>query len=1553
MHMKRQPQGTFVVAGRYEIKDPPIGQGGMGVVYKAYDTVTRRFVALKTIWGGLSEQALELFEKEWSVLARLSHPNIVDILETGEFEEAGQHKPFFVMPMLPGVTLDQLIKKASTRLTVDRTVDIIVQACRGLQAAHDHGLVHRDLKPSNIFVMDDDSVKLIDFGVVHLSDTHSMTGIKGTLHFLAPELLDHKAPSVLSDVFALGVVSYEALTRRKPFDLPTEAEVFEAIRSYIPPPVSDINSSVNEALSRTIAKAMAKQPWHRFSSAREFADVLKKALRNEPIEYFDSAKIQPRIERVKKAQAEGDFQFAREILSELEAEGHIDLQISLLRMQLDQAIKQKTIRQLMESARTRVEEEEYPLALQKVQEVLEIDSNNTDALRLKTQIERQRNEKQIDNWYRLVQQHIDNQYFSQARMGLEEILRVNPADAKAHSLLDQVDRLEKDAGKARAEKEQLYQSALKAYECGEVSTALDKLEKLLEISRNASRTSTPEKDAQYQSLYNQIRSEREALRAGYAEARRCLEDRNFTKAAALCNEFLTKNPNDPMFQALKLEVDERDRQERSAAVADIDHKVETEADLDRKINILREAAENFPNESHFKESLKLVRGRRDLLDSIVSRAKLYEQNSQFNEALGQWDILHNIYPQYPGFDAEVQRLKLKRADQLREESRSRWVRQIDQHLEAGEYDKAQQAVRDGLAEFPDDRELASLDKLAIQGAEKHQQAQQFFAEGQNAIASGNASIGIDLLRNAVELDNRDRTLRGAFLSALLEQARLRLNADWRESQSLVEEALKLDATNPVARSLSAQIQDCERQAVVDAAVLEARELQAAGDLAGALGKIREAMARHPRESRLVQLETTLLNSMDAQTRSRFTDQQLPAASPQRGRSNTNPAGSSSVSDAATASLIRSDKSATAAARAQTPSSAQFSEALTASLVRTDNDSAAPPQTPAAAATPPSAQPRVQAQTTPAAVSKTPASSIKLWTAIVLVPVLAVAAFVSYKLVKRSAPQAPPPPLSIALTANIPDAKFSVDGTPATSPVTLEPGLEHVIQAMHEGYQPAVQRVTAVAGQPVAPMQFVLTPLLPRMEILSDVKNATVAIGDQSETPLAGGSLAVDQVAAGAPVLRIFSGSNTMLVLPLKVEPGKAVELGGPLQAKGYSVAVASILGDRARMYATADLKANVSGQDAQPIPPEGLEAQIKSTASTFTLSNDQTLNLEPSNQPLLIVLLSAQEDQAKARGPAAMAHLVLSSLPPDALLHIDGETQPAGASTAQLQLRAGIHKIYLSRPHFEDSPAKVIHLTSGETTKLSADEFPLQAQGALSLKITPPTATVVYSSQDPKSTSVPHKAKAGDTVWLKPGKYTVRIDAQGYAGDQADLEIKAGPAPYELKRNLKSLTADTPPPAAPAAPPTSTSVFEDMQQWKHEGDWWIWKSSSYGWLHSNHGIFAVTIQRPKKGLLGIRGPKRIEWTIDNLSSNEKVVYSITDNTFRRTSYKGGSAVSDQAKDLSKYSGDFHFIFDVSARHIAITEAGGDKIDDYDRPDASVPLGKIGFKGEIAVSVQQK
>src|SRR5262245_55731387 len=130
------------------------------------------------------------------------------------------------MPLLPGETLDQIIRRASHRLTVDRVVEIFAQTCRGLHAAHEHGLIHRDLKPSNIFVMADDSVKIIDFGVAHAVHARSRTTgyDKGTLLYMAPEQVQHKPVSIQSDIYALGVTLYEALTRRQPFRAASRSE---------------------------------------------------------------------------------------------------------------------------------------------------------------------------------------------------------------------------------------------------------------------------------------------------------------------------------------------------------------------------------------------------------------------------------------------------------------------------------------------------------------------------------------------------------------------------------------------------------------------------------------------------------------------------------------------------------------------------------------------------------------------------------------------------------------------------------------------------------------------------------------------------------------------------------------------------------------------------------------------------------------------------------------------------------------------------------------------------------------------------------------------------------------------------------------------------------------------------------------------------------------------------------------------------------------------------------------------------------------------------------
>ena len=189
------------LAGRYEVRQI-LGQGGMGLVYRAYDTVVRREVAGQDDSRHPRDPAsLQLFYKECDVLASMSHPNIVEIFDIGEFEEDGKKKPYFVMPLLPGKTLDHFVRESSHRPTVERTVEIISQTCRGLQAAHERGLVHRDLKPSNIFVMEDDSVKIIDFGVAHMADANTTRAQKGTLLYMSPEQIQLKPLTAASDIF--------------------------------------------------------------------------------------------------------------------------------------------------------------------------------------------------------------------------------------------------------------------------------------------------------------------------------------------------------------------------------------------------------------------------------------------------------------------------------------------------------------------------------------------------------------------------------------------------------------------------------------------------------------------------------------------------------------------------------------------------------------------------------------------------------------------------------------------------------------------------------------------------------------------------------------------------------------------------------------------------------------------------------------------------------------------------------------------------------------------------------------------------------------------------------------------------------------------------------------------------------------------------------------------------------------------------------------------------------------------------------------------------------
>jgi serine/threonine protein kinase len=851
------------IAGRYEIK-AKLGEGGMGVVYRAYDPPPMdREVAVKTLHAFEDPLALELFFKEGTALKTMSHPNIVEIFDMGESEMGAGRQPFFVMPLLHGQTLDELVRKAAHRLTVDRVVEIFVQTCRGLQAAHERGLVHRDLKPSNIFVMNDDAVKIIDFGVAHTVHAKTKTTgyDKGTLLYMAPEQVQHKPVSVQSDVYALGVTLYEALTRRQPFRNATEDAVIQAILTQIPPPASDLNPAVSHNISRVVHKAMAKQPWNRFDSARDFGETLLKAHRNEPIAIFDPARIQPRIQTATKALEKGDYQFAGEIISELEAEGNIDPQISLLRAEIDQIARQKTVAQLLESARARYEEEEDPLALQKLQEVLQLDPTNVKALGLKSKIEDRRSERQIEKWIQLAQQHASNRSYGHAREALQNALTLRPKDPRASKILKEIETDEQEYMRLRREKTDLYNAAVNAWKNGEVSQALSQMKVVLDLDRRAPDVTSPDAANTYQSFFNKIRSEHEAINNGYAEARRHLADKDFAKALELCLNFLEKYPGQAVFQALKFDIEEQQRQRLSAFIAETDRKLEAEADLDARVHLVREAATEFPGEDHFKRLIRLLEDKRDLVNSIVERAKLHESGGQIAEALSDLETLRTIYGAYPGLKFEKERLQKRLEQQTRDAARTKWVRQIDAQLQHGDWARAGDLLDKAEAEFPGDAELAELRKLAAQGVDRSNRADELIAEGEQLCTQGQFEQGVDLLKVALQLDDRTG-VRMKLRDLLVGRAQEIHETDWQNAEVLVGEALELDPNHALAKSLRSQVLDKRREMEVGQFASQARRLQADGEIDAAMTEVERGLTSYPTDARLGAIKDALKKEIE-------------------------------------------------------------------------------------------------------------------------------------------------------------------------------------------------------------------------------------------------------------------------------------------------------------------------------------------------------------------------------------------------------------------------------------------------------------------------------------------------------------------------------------------------------------------------------------------------------------------------------------------------------------------------------------------------------------------
>jgi len=259
--------------GRYEILEL-VGRGGMGVLYRARDAMLERDVALKMMLVDftLDQSARERFEREAKAVARLQHRNVVTIHELGEHDGA----PYIVMEFLSGQDLEHLLTREKP-LTLAEKLDIASQLCEGLGYAHEQGIVHRDIKPGNVRVLEDGTVKILDFGIAKFavgSATQSGT-ILGTASYMAPEQIMGQAVDGRADLFSAGVLLFELLTGKKPFSGDSPTAVVYQIMHVEAPPVRSIMPELPEAIEEIVARALKKNPDERYSRASEMASDLQ------------------------------------------------------------------------------------------------------------------------------------------------------------------------------------------------------------------------------------------------------------------------------------------------------------------------------------------------------------------------------------------------------------------------------------------------------------------------------------------------------------------------------------------------------------------------------------------------------------------------------------------------------------------------------------------------------------------------------------------------------------------------------------------------------------------------------------------------------------------------------------------------------------------------------------------------------------------------------------------------------------------------------------------------------------------------------------------------------------------------------------------------------------------------------------------------------------------------------------------------------------------------------------------------------------------------------
>ena len=1078
------------------------------------------------------------------------------------------------------------------------------------------------------------------------------------------------------------------------------------------------------------------------------------------------------------------------------------------------------------------------------------------------------------------------------------------------------------------------------------------------MGRKAPDAASADRDALYQSLYQEVRSEHDAIHNGYEEARRHLAEKNLTRSLEICEQFIAQYPNDPVFQALKLEAEELRRQELSEFIAEIGRRADVETDLDRKVNIFKEACERFPNEQQFQQSLKLTRERRDLVFSIVAKARHYEEKNLFTEAIGQWDTLRKIYPRYPGIEVELAHLMKRRDQAAKDESKARIIDQIDRLLDQGDYSRALERIANARMEEPQDPELTGLERLAQEGLNRSTEAHNICQQAQALLEQKRFREAADILHGAQELDPKDPEVRTVLVSALVEQARQTVDTEnWHAAEPLLDEAYELDSTHAGARALRTLILDLRRKEFVSRSLAEARDLQSNGNVEGALAKVEAATVQYPNENRLVQQQGALQNLLrEEQARKERTgDLETLKELRQQIRQGAVPQEAAAILERSQTILQKYPDDAEIG-----PLAAEINQWSTVAVPAT------PPSAPATSLPPPAAieqawdPPPIPAGQSKATDSRSafllkPGAGLYVGVVSTLLVIIGAATIVSSL---RGRKAAPPPhqvtvttiPVSIRTTPG--DAAVSVNGEAQSGTVELSASITYDIVVSRPGYVTHRE----LGKRATKNWNFVLDPEPLRLTFATSAKSGKLVVDGAEKSQLQDGALQDLQLPAdGIEHTVVLQGaSGEVLSFSFTAKPGELPLIGN---LKPQDLIAVSSLASNAIVYSGgSSIKANLDGQQPQPIPAEGLRLSLVNAADNAIVFDNKDvprIPVDAGNAPSVYIGLNANTE---------IAYLKLQANVEVAHLKVDGvERKPAKPGLWRVALKPGSHNISMAADGYENHDQQ-IEIIQGKTTTVSAQLKPVVVitTAALVIEKGTPGSQVFVDGTASKTLD----ASGSASIEVPAGPHKIGFRKQGYEPSSEIARTFTAGQEIRLSENdvqLKKMEVRIPQPgtvdAVSKVAPTPVFkvwnidyLFQNPAQVEQDGAWWK-PAAAADYVFLKPGIirrFNLTFSDPGKNLFGRK--RKVEWVLAYLSNQEKVAYDFDGKKLTRKAMFNAKSEKLIRRSVKRRV-DPQFTISIETARISVQPVGCDE-EIYESTEHDLTKGQIGIKPNADFTIRR-